>query len=71
MPNALIWGASGGIGSALVNTLKENDWQVYGVARHDERITDNADVAIHFDADDPFSYDTAIMTIAQEVETVD
>lgn len=71
MPNALIWGASGGIGRALVTTLKDMNWQVFGVARHDELIPDNADMALHFDADDPFSFDKAIMTVAQTVESVD
>lgn len=71
MPNALIWGASGGIGRALVTTLKHKNWQVFGVARHDEHIPDNADLALHFDADDPFSFDTAIMSVAQKVESLD
>lgn len=49
--NALIWGANGGIGRALVQALKQQDWNVLGIARHSERLNElgievfDADVA--------------------------
>jgi len=47
--NALIWGANGGIGRALAQALKQDGWEVLGVARHSERL---ADLGIEgFDAD--------------------
>lgn len=33
MQTALIWGAAGGIGRALVDTLSEHGWRVLGIAR--------------------------------------
>lgn len=47
--NALIWGANGGIGRALVQALKHEGWDVLAVARHSERLHD-LDVPC-FDAD--------------------
>lgn len=38
MPNALIWGANGGIGRALVQQLKQGGWDVLAVARHSHRL---------------------------------
>jgi NAD(P)-dependent dehydrogenase (short-subunit alcohol dehydrogenase family) len=35
MPTALIWGAAGGIGRALVDRLRADDWNVLAVARND------------------------------------
>jgi len=71
MPAALIWGASGGIGSALVHLLKENDWTVFGVARHEENIPAAADHTFPFNAQDPFSIQSAAMLIAQETQGFD
>lgn len=50
---ALIWGASGGIGRALVRHLKENNWRVFAAARTESRIPPEADHLYHFDADQP------------------
>jgi uncharacterized protein YbjT (DUF2867 family) len=38
MPDALIWRASGGIGSAIVRRLKGEGWRVFAATR-DERKT--------------------------------
>lgn len=50
MPEALIWGASGGIGSALVRTLKGRGWRVFAAARDESRIPGEADQTYRFDA---------------------
>lgn len=71
MADALIWGASGGIGSALVKLLKENDWRVFAVARHEDHVPEDADHIYHFEAGDPYSYDKVMMMVAQEVEALD
>ncbi len=47
--NAVIWGANGGIGRALVNMLKQSGWNVLAVARDPHRL-DDLDVPT-FDAD--------------------
>ncbi len=35
MNNAVIWGAAGGLGQALVAALRAEDWQVHAVTRND------------------------------------
>ena len=40
MQTALIWGAAGGIGRALVDTLSENGWRVLGIARDVAALSD-------------------------------
>jgi NAD(P)-dependent dehydrogenase (short-subunit alcohol dehydrogenase family) len=38
MKTALVWGASGGIGRALVDKLDRDRWTVYAVSRHPEDV---------------------------------
>lgn len=71
MPNALIWGASGGMGKALVRQLKTLDWQVFATARHTENIPSEADFSYEFDANSEHSFQQAIMFVAQEVRELD
>jgi NAD(P)-dependent dehydrogenase (short-subunit alcohol dehydrogenase family) len=71
MPTAIIWGASGGIGGALVRALKGDGWRVLAAARDEARIPAEADQAVHFDAADPFSIQQAVMAFAQEAESVE
>ncbi len=71
MPTALVWGASGGIGSALVDLLKARDWTVYAAARHEERIPDVADETYSFDAGDVQSIEAVCRFVAQETESLD
>ena len=40
MQTALIWGAAGGIGRALVDTLSKNGWRVLGIARDAAALSD-------------------------------
>ncbi|MFQ3633182.1 SDR family NAD(P)-dependent oxidoreductase [Roseiflexus sp.] len=40
MQTALIWGAAGGIGRALVDTLSRNGWRVLGIARDATALSD-------------------------------
>jgi len=71
MPEALIWGASGGIGRALVSLLKDNDWRVFAVARDTSRIPAEADFDADFDAADSNRIDQVAMQVAQETEGLD
>lgn len=73
MKSALIWGADGGIGRALVKQLKDEDWTVYAVAHRpgDQKLTDltphvfDANVAV------PFEVQTVVAAVSQEAEEVD
>lgn len=71
MPSALVWGASGGIGSACVKVLASNDWKVWGAARSEVTIPDGAMSAMEFDIVYPDSIQRAVMQVAQETTELD
>ena len=71
MPNALIWGASGGMGQALVQQLKDNGWQVFAAARNSFKVPDVADGIFEFNAADEFTFQQVMRLVGQEVEQLD
>jgi NAD(P)-dependent dehydrogenase (short-subunit alcohol dehydrogenase family) len=71
MSEVLIWGASGGIGRALVRHLKVAGWRVFAAARNINKIPVEADFQVEFDAKDRSSIDRAALAIAQETDGVD
>lgn len=71
MRQALIWGASGGIGSALVRNLKGAGWGVYGAARDESRIPAEADLALTFSAGSEYSIQTAVTGVAYDTSELD
>lgn len=70
MATALIWGATGGIGLALVQTLRAQAWDVLGVAR-DTRLLREAGIP-HYSADVTNESDVAAAALwaAQEAGEV-
>jgi len=52
MPDALVWGASGGMGQALVNELNSSGWRVFAASRDKEAIPDGVYQRYRFDATD-------------------
>ena len=68
--NAMVWGASGGIGRALVQTLATNDWRVTAVSRQVDDLVDLADMVIAADPADTFQVQQAVMSAAQEADEV-
>lgn len=69
--SAMAWGASGGIGRALVSRLRQEGWRVLAMGRH---TTDLSGLTPHlFEADvaDPKDVERAIEMASQEVEQVD
>lgn len=69
MPDAVIWGASGGIGRALVTLLKDEGWRVLAAARREDAIPP-ADLHCYFDAEKPDSVRDATMFMAQNTNGV-
>ncbi len=70
MKNALVWGASGGIGRALIAALTEQEWTVVAVARDGGAI---AELTPHvFDADVASAYavEAAVRAIGEVVDEV-
>jgi len=68
MVDALIWGASGGMGRALSRTLISKGWRVFGVGRHSEHILSESTLALEFEAADESSIQQVVMRVAQESE---
>lgn len=71
VPEALVYGASGGIGSALVRLLKTEGWRVFAAAREPERIPAEADAKLVFDTDDLAALRETSFKLAQETEGLD
>lgn len=71
MKTAMIWGAHGGIGRALVRWLHDDGWTVLAVARQVGRLDISADYVFEADLSNPAQVQEAVMAAAQEVEAVD
>lgn len=71
MPTGLVWGASGGIGAALVRELKRRGWAAYGAARDESHVPSEADGVVSFDAEWPDTIGNAVFGVAQAVEGID
>ncbi len=69
--DALIWGASGGIGSALVTMLKQEGWRVFAAARNRDRIPSEADFKLPFDTEDLNTFQEVNFTVAYESNGID
>lgn len=71
MPTALIWGGSGGIGTALVNGLVTQGWHVFAGVRNSENLTLKTEKIVEFSASDPHSIQRAMFSVAQECDSLD
>lgn len=71
MTDALIWGASGGIGQALVRTLKQQGWRVFAAARNTSRIPSEADFTYRFDVALPNTINETQLLVAQDSAGLD
>ncbi|MDX2159854.1 MAG: SDR family NAD(P)-dependent oxidoreductase [bacterium] len=71
MAEILIWGASGGIGGALVTQCAAQGWTVYAAARHDDRIPAGAALTCAFRAEDAYSIQQAAYQVGQASSGLD
>ncbi len=71
MKTAMVWGASGGIGTALVEQLAARDWKVIALARVPEEVTDRATEVIEMDVADAESVRLAVEQVSELVDNVD
>ncbi|HRW47353.1 MAG TPA: SDR family NAD(P)-dependent oxidoreductase [Caldilinea sp.] len=71
MPTALIFGASGGIGRALVERLAADGWTVGAVSRHPGDLAGLTDHRYEADVTDAFAVSQAVYAAAQELPPVD
>jgi peroxiredoxin Q/BCP len=71
MKTAMIWGANGGIGQALVRRLRGDGWTVVAVARQADRSHHPGDEVLEADLSNPSQVQQAVMAAAQAVDAVD
>lgn len=71
MPTALVWGASGGIGRALVEQLLSQGWTVYGAARQIDNIPHGVAQRFYFEAGKLSSFHEVALLLAHEIDALD
>jgi NAD(P)-dependent dehydrogenase (short-subunit alcohol dehydrogenase family) len=71
MKRAMIWGAAGGIGQALTQALKDENWQVIAVSREADGLTAGADIQLEADVSDSFAVQNAVQSASFEVDEID
>jgi len=71
MSTAMVWGASGGIGTALVKSLADKGWTVLSVARDGGAVTYLTSDVVEADVEDPDSVREAVRRAEELVGEVD
>jgi NAD(P)-dependent dehydrogenase (short-subunit alcohol dehydrogenase family) len=71
MKTAMIWGAGGGIGRALVAQLASEDWSVVAVTHQRTNLADLTPHVIDADVASPYEVELAITSASQIVDEVD
>ncbi len=67
---ALLWGANGGLGRALAQALRSDEWQVIGVSR-DGRVSAEVDHSLQADVARDMDVRSAVMAASQLVDQID
>ena len=70
MKNAIIWGAAGDIGQAVLNKLNTSEWTTVAVARDTNNLTSHADYAFDANFNDPTSVEQTVFLVSQEVDQI-
>ena len=71
MKTAMVWGANGDIGKALVKALGADGWQVLAVAREAGELEELTPLVYEADVNDPGAVEQVVYQAAQEVESID
>jgi len=71
MADALVWGASGGIGQALVNELNNSGWRVFAAARDKEAIPNGVFDRYRFNATDYNAIKNIAVDLAHQTSGLD
>jgi NAD(P)-dependent dehydrogenase (short-subunit alcohol dehydrogenase family) len=69
--NAMIWGAGGGIGRALVSQLRDEGWRVLAMGRHTSDLADVTSDLFEVDISDPAAVELAAAAAGERVDQVD
>lgn len=67
---AMVWGASGGIGKAVVDKLIQEGWQVIALGRGADELARKSVMAVEAEVGEPFSVQRAVSAAAQEVDEI-
>lgn len=70
MKTAMVWGAAGGIGGAVVDELVANGWSVVAVSRDEAALAERVSCSLRADVADAFSVQRAVQAAAHEVDEV-
>lgn len=68
---AMVWGANGGIGRALVKLLTEKGWQTIAIARHEDDLLSLTTYVVEADVSQPQQVEAAVRIAAMEGDSVD
>jgi NAD(P)-dependent dehydrogenase (short-subunit alcohol dehydrogenase family) len=69
--SAMVWGAGGGIGRALVSALRNDDWQVLGMGRHTAGLGDLTPYLFEADLAKAEAVQRAAAAASEEIDEVD
>ena len=71
MKNAIVWGASGGIGQKILEKLNAEGWSTIAIVRDSRKAAVNADHIFDVRLDEPDHVEQTVYLISQEVDAVD
>ena len=71
MKYAMVWGANGAIGSALVDKLRVEDWNTIGVVRDASDLTTQSETIFETPFDNPVQIEQAIYLASQEINNIE
>lgn len=71
MKNALVWGASGTIGQAVLNKLKAEGWTTVGIVRDSFSTPQFADFVFETKFEDPEDIKETVYLVSQEISDID
>jgi NADP-dependent 3-hydroxy acid dehydrogenase YdfG len=71
MKTAMIWGAGGGIGQALLQLLQDDGWRVIALSRSFDELLNEDVLAVEVDVGKEHSVQDAVLSASFEIEEVD
>jgi len=71
MKTAMVWGAGGGLGRALVSALRDNGWTVLAMGRHISKLSHLTPHLFEADVSDPRAMERAVASAGQEIDEID
>ncbi len=70
MRTAMIWGANGGIGKAMISRLQKEEWDIVAIGKDVDQIKGPVRLAIQADMTDAVSVYDAILSVSYEIDEI-